>query len=74
MRPCRAPRVSSLGQSQVAMSKFLKDRRSVTALEYALLGAAMGLVLVTVLRLPVENLAGAVSRFVAAMHAPPSGP
>jgi Flp pilus assembly pilin Flp len=56
------------------MSKFLKDRRSVTALEYALLGAAMGLVLVTVLRLPVENLAGAVSRFVAAMHAPPSGP
>jgi Flp pilus assembly pilin Flp len=54
--------------------KFLKDRRSVTALEYALLGAALALVLVTVLRLPAENLASEVTRLVAAMHASPSIP
>jgi Flp pilus assembly pilin Flp len=56
------------------MFKFLKDRRGVTALEYALLGAAIGLVLVTVLRLPAEKLADEVESLVDAIHAPQSSP
>jgi Flp pilus assembly pilin Flp len=47
------------------MPKFLTDRRAVTSLEYALVAAAIGIVLLNVLQVPAESLASVIASVLA---------
>ena len=45
------------------MRKLLTDRRAVSSFEYAMLAAAIGLVLVQVLQVPADALMSVLSNF-----------